>query len=57
MNRWRVFNILSVIAGMLAAAIWISILLALLQASFGMQLFIGYLLGRVTTRLIGDQIR
>lgn len=57
MNRWTVFNILSIIAGMLAAGIWTGIIFALVQAPGWANIVVGFLLGRVTTRLIHDQIR
>lgn len=57
MNRWQIFNILSIIAGMIAAGLWLGMLLAVVQAPGWTTFIVGLLLGRVTTRLIRDQIR
>ncbi len=56
MNRWRVFNLLSIVAGMIAASLWATILLALVEAPFWTQLIIGYLIGRVTIHLARDYL-
>ena len=55
MNRWRVFNLISIIAGMLGVGMWLGILMAAVQAPSWATFIIGVLLGRVTMRLIRDQ--
>jgi len=51
-NGWRIFNIISVIAGMVAAGMWLGFILAWLEAPGWAVFLSGVLLGRVTLKVI-----
>jgi xanthosine utilization system XapX-like protein len=54
--RWRIFNLLSIIAGMLGCGILLGMIMSMVQAPSWANFLVGLLLGRVTVRLIRDQI-